>query len=377
MASPPAAISTDPTLALDYFAVDAKQSLTVQNYLKTLQWTLVAVLACVVCYAIEKYFFMRTLGAITDVHYRMFKNPAELPMRLFGLPHFIVGLLFMVSSKRMQGARSWGLFAALLVVGVGLCAAFAIFGFDPARDRIHPLALLCFYFYFLIHGFRDEAYFYRAYGEAPKDSRTHDRIMVVLQALMLGLLISLAIPGYVIFGRFFPKFQHPGLDSLFPAAWPYPLYFAITFLPMVALAVFALWRISLVFPDRFVGLWRVHRPILIVFLIGTGIILLALGTGPWTFNVVVLMHFVGWYIFGRYKLGQHEPATPPASTWKWMRTTKLGFTVLHLGLAAVIVAIVAVSVYVDGKSGPLELVFGSKSFFYWTILHVTLSFYPR
>ncbi|RMF84225.1 MAG: hypothetical protein D6744_03435, partial [Planctomycetota bacterium] len=203
-------------------------------------------------------------------------------------------------------------------------------------------------------------------------------IMVVLQVLMLGLLVSLALPAYVLFGELRPEFRHPLLEHMFPANWSYATRFASTFLPMAAVAWLALWRIARVFPDGIAGLWRVHKPILTVFLIGTGIILIALGTGPWTFNAVVLMHFVSWYQFGRYSLDKHPPATPPpAGTWKWMRTTKIGFTWLHLGLAALVIVLVAVSTYAYGKHGALELIVGSKSFYYWTIMHVTLSFYPR
>lgn len=359
----------------------APPSRTLHQYGQTLVWTSLAILACVLAYAIEKYVFMRGLGWITDVHYRMFKNPAEVPMRLFGMPHIIVGTLFLFSSPRMKNPGGAWRLAALTLIGIGFCWLFYAFGRVLRPDgefEYSPLALLVFYFYFLIHGFRDEAFFYRAFGEMPQDQRpVHDRIMLVLQLLMLGLLISLAVPAYVLFGEFFPQFRHPLLESIFPANWPYVLRFASTFLPMCAIAAMALWRISRAFPDRFAGLWRTHRPILTVFLISTGIILIALASGPWTFNFVVLMHFVAWYLFGRHMLGKRPPPTPVKGWWAWARRTKLGFTVFHLGLAAFFVALVAVEVYVFGKQGYLEPFFGSKAFFFWTIMHVTLSFYPR
>jgi hypothetical protein len=49
---------------------------------------------------------------------------------------------------------------------------------------------------------------------------------------------------------------------------------------------------------------------------------------------------------------------------------------LHLRLA-VMVVLVAVSTYAFGKQGALEAVVGSKSFYHWTIMQVTLSFFPR
>lgn len=350
---------------------------TFQQYCQTLIWTFIAIGACALAYAVEKYVARDLLGWISDTHHRMFKNPAELPMRLFGLPHFIVGFLFMVTSKRMRTARSWVWFFGLAALGVLFCWLFRQFGYQG--DQINALALLIFYFYFLIHGFRDEAFFYKTLGDMPADgAATHGRIMVVLQALMLGLLVSLAIPAYVLFGDFFPEFRHPLLENLFPATWNYGLRFGSTFLPMVAIAVFALWRISRPFPDGLAGLWRMHRPILAVFLIATGIILIALVSGPWTFNAVVLMHFVAWYLFARRTLAEREPVDPPRpGTWRWMRTTRTGFTWLHLGLAGLVVVLVAIATYGFGKTGGLETVVGSKNFYYWTIMHVTLSFYPR
>ncbi|MGE3181302.1 MAG: hypothetical protein AB7N71_06705 [Phycisphaerae bacterium] len=357
------------------------ESQTLRQYGQTLLWTAIAIGVCALCYAIEKYVFLRQLEWITDVHYRMFKNPAELPMRLFGLPHFIVGTMFLLSSPRVSNAVGVMKLLGLAVLGIGLCVLFYKFGRVPGENgefEFSPIALLAFYFYFLIHGFRDEAFFYKAFGEMPKDQQqNHNRIMVILQILMLGLLISLAIPAYVLLGDLYPKYKHPLISSIFPADWPYLIRFLSTFTPMVIVAFFALTRIAKQFPDGFTGLWRAHRPILTVFLISTGIILVALATGPWTFNFVVLMHFVAWYLFGRHMIAKRPPKEPVVGVWNKIRRTKTGFTVFHLGLAALFVVLVAIEVYVFGKNGYMEPIIGSKSFFYWTIMHVTLSFYPR
>lgn len=381
MAASPQAVA--PVGALPYARPRAALpfgSRTIDQYVQTLCWTFTAILFCVCCYAIEKYVFRDWLGVIPDTWHRLFKNPAELPMRVFGIPHFVVALLFMLSSKRMRGPRSLAWLAGLTTLGAAFCWLFYRFGrvvYDGEVD-FSPLALLVFYFYFLIHGFRDEAFFYKAYGELPKDQqKTHERIMVVLQLLMLGLLASLALPAYVLFGEFYPRFSHPALEAIFPASWPYAVRFASTFVPMLLIAVLALRRIARVFPDGLAGLWRAHRPILTVFIGSTGIILVALVSGPWSFNAVVLMHFVGWYIFARHIIDLRPPAQPPRSVWAWMRSTKPGFATLHLGLAALVLALLAVSTYAFGKQDFIELVIGSKVFFYWTIMHVTLSFFPR
>lgn len=363
-----------------------RQPRTLRAYYLTLFWTIAAVVACGAGYVIEKYLFLKLFHWITAVEYRLFKNPAELPMRIFGLPHFVIGTAFLLSSRRMKGAVSWGRLAVLTALGIAFCWLFFEYGRMPV-DEAHPdaprefspLALLVFYFYFLIHGFRDEAFFYKAYGDMPKDAGpAHERIMVVLQLLMLGLLLSLLIPAYQLYGEFNPKFKHPAIEAIFPASWPYAVRFLSFIVPMTLIAIFALWRIALQFENGLAGLWKMHRPILTVFLIGTGIILVALVSGPWTFNLVVLMHFVGWYLFGRHSLASRPPTTPVQPwTWQWCRTTRTGFTVLHLGLAGIVVALLAVSTYVFGKQDGIETIMGSKTFFYWTIMHVTLSFFPR
>ena len=130
------------------------QTATGKQYLQTLAWTFGAILFCLLCYAIEKYIFRDMLHLISDTRYRMFKNPAEVPMRLFGLPHFIVGLMFMLSSKRMRGAVSLAWLAGLTGVGILFCwlfyqygttirdgeinfDAFALLIEDPDRAEIH------------------------------------------------------------------------------------------------------------------------------------------------------------------------------------------------------------------------------------------------
>lgn len=362
--------------------------ITLRNYYKTLLWTFLAIAACGVGYLVEKYAVFAPLGWLADEHaalYRMFKNPAELAMRLFGLPHFIIGLAFLLSSKRMRGTRSIAQLLGLTALGIGFCWLFYQFGSipDPETGRwtgeLNATALLLFYFYFLIHGFRDEAFFYKTYGDMPREAaRTHERLTMLFQVLMMGLLVAFLVPATNLLGAVRPRYASPVIDQLFPANWPYLVRFLATLVPMVLVAALVLARIARQFPDGLRGLWRVHYPILTVFLVSTAIIVLPLATGPWVFNVVVLMHFVGWYLFGRHSLRQRPPQIPPRRySWKWMRTTWQGFTFLHLGLAVVVVLIVAVSHYVFGKQSWLELVVGSKVFYYWTIMHVTLSFFPR
>lgn len=347
--------------------------MTFRNWRATLFWSWAAVTFCAVCYIFDKWGFDFSFAARRDIDYRMFKNPTELPMRIFGLPHFIVALLFVLSSRRMKQPRNIAWFAGLLAVGSAFCFLFYRLG-----AHTNAFLMFLFYFYFLIHGFRDDAYFYKAYGDMPPDeAKTHARIMVVLQCLAIGLLLSLIWPTYAQMSLTKPRLADPILQNFFPADWPFVAKLMSTFMPMVLIALFALWRIARIFPDGLAGLWRTHRPILAIQLASLGIVLLALVGGPWTFNVVVLMHFVGWYLFALYLLGRNPPKEPPRGVWQWMRTTRSGFMTLHLGLAAVVTALIAVDVYGFGKDCWLDVVVGSKNFYYWTIMHVTLSFLPR
>lgn len=365
-------------------------STTFRNWVRTLAWTLAAVAVCSAIYPLDKYgdstfaairrgvatLFGASAGEAVAprlIDYRMFKNPSELPMRIFGLPHFIIALMFVLTSRRLRQPTSIFMFIGLL--GVGTCFCWL---FYRAGGHLNPFAMFLFYFYFLVHGLRDDAFFYKSYGDMPKDAAaTHQRIMAVLQLLILGLLFSLIWPTYVQMSSSSYKLRHPIMENFFPASWPFVLRLGIMFVPMLLISVFAILRMGRRFPGGLPNLWRVHRPILTIFSISLVIILASLIGGPWTFNIVVLMHFVGWYIFALFLMDHRPPARPPRGVWQWMRTTRQGFMTLHLGLAALVTILIAVSIYGFGKDCWLEPIVGSKNFYYWTIMHVTLSFLPR
>lgn len=347
--------------------------MTFRNWRATLFWSWAAVTFCALCYVFDKWGFDLTFSTRRDIDHRMFKNPTELPMRIFGLPHFIVALMFVLSSRRMKQARSIAYFLGLLAIGTVFCIVFYKLG-----AHSNAFLMFLFYFYFLIHGFRDDAYFYKAYGDMPPDeAKTHAKIMAVIQCLAIGLLLSLIWPTYAQMSLVKPRLADPILQNFFPSNWPFIVKLSSTFVPMVLIAIFAMWRIARIFPNGLAGLWQAHRPILSIQLASLGIVLLALVGGPWTFNIVVLMHFVGWYLFAVYLLGKNPAKEPPKGLWPWMRTTRKGFMTLHLGLAALVTLLVAVDVYGFGKDCWLDVVIGSKNFYYWTIMHVTLSFLPR
>lgn len=345
---------------------------TVRNWLRAFAWTLAIIGVSLILYVPDKWFPFN--GAQRLVEYRMFKNPSTIPMRIFGIPHFLIAVLFLMSSRRMKETRSKLIFVALSVLGVLFCLLFKRVG-----ANLNPFAVFIFYFYFLIHGFRDDAFFYKTFGDMPREAAlVHNRIMVVLQCLLIGMLVSLFWPTYAQMSQTYTKLSDPILSNFFPADWPYVLKLSSMFVPMLLIAVVALFRIARAFPAGFADLWRTHRPILAVYLMSLAVVLIALLGGSGAFDVWVLMHFVAWYFFALFILYRHPPKAPQASLWGWMRTTPKGFITLHFALVGVVCVLMAVSVYTYGqKAGPFDWVVGRESFFYWTILHVTWSFVPR
>jgi hypothetical protein len=169
------------------------------------------------------------------------------------------------------------------------------------------------------------------------------------------------------------------LNLFFPASAPFLIKFACYLLPAAAVNALFAWWMQRSYPGGWRAIWREHHPILMVFLWSTLIVLSTLLVGPWTFNFVVLAHFVGWYLYALRKLRTIPAAAraAPAEPLRWMRTTPAGFNLLHLGLTVVVVALIAVSTYLFRGQGWLDMLVSGPSFYYWTVLHVSLSFYPR
>lgn len=346
---------------------------TVRCWLRSIAWTLGAIGVCLIFYAIDKWWIPFD-GETRPTDFRMFKNPTTVPMRIMGIPHFVIAILFLVTSRRMSQWKNRLAFIGLCGASVGLCLLWRRVGGNQ-----NAFAVFLFYFYFLFHGFRDDAYFYKTYGDMPPEAAaSHGRVMGVLQGLLLGLLASLFWPAATQISQKRYEIVDPILANFFPADWPFVMRLMSLFLPMVAVALYVLHRMARRVPGGWTGFWRVHRPILAVYLFSLGVVVLALFGGSGAFDIWVLTHFVAWYFFALFLIDRCPPKSPPQGLWAWLRTTRPGFMTLHLGMAAVVAVLMAISVYGFGKSATvLDVVVGKDSFFYWTIVHVTLSFVPR
>ena len=122
----------------------------------------------------------------------------------------------------------------------------------------------------------------------------------------------------------------------------------------------------------------ITRPVLWVLGLTTLIAMSSALLGGWTFFLIILSHFVVWYFYADRRLQRNPaPASLRDGVWKWLRGSSQGFRALHLGIAAVFLVLVAINHYAFREKGLLNLAVGHEAFYYWTLIHVTISFAPK
>ena len=312
----------------------------------------------------------------SGMHERLVRHPVETSMRVLGIPHFVLGFLFMLTSRGMRRPGAWLRLLALAAVGAALCWAFA-----KAGGRAGDLSKALFLLYFAVHELRDEAFFYQANGDAPAgaDPPRLRRDLLVAPAMLLWLAVGsifLAIAWEI--GR-----MRRYTDTVFGGTEP-ALRLALGALPLAALLGAMELRRRHHARGPAGGLWghlRRHRPIFVVFagifaLVVTDVLLHGRALA------LVTLHVTAWYVFARQQYARRPPPAPAPRrfTWRWMRTTGAGFAFLHVALAVVVLAGCAVWAF-GFRNSPdrtvLRILFSPDAFAYWTIMHITLSFAPR
>lgn len=330
------------------------------------------------------YRYLEESFGLSDKRDRLVWNMWETSMRFLALSHFLVALVFTLSSRRMRTFSGWAWFLGLLGVGALVCWAFQALGgmddrYAPNRGVAALLAVV-FYGYFLVHEFRDQAFFYRANGDAPRSdgAREETRSLLMVPALVFGLIAAtfLAAAAFEVGGA-------RRYDQVFdPLTRPVRAALGVLPLVLVGAAAIAYKRRC----DRLHegGLWRFlgrNRPILLVYLGIYLVLMLGIALTGRVYAIVTL-HVTAWYVFTVYQLARRPAPSPPPRplTMPWMRSTVAGFNTLHLGLAAVVVGAAAFWAYALGNSyehDAMRVLLSRESFPYWTILHVTVSFAPK
>lgn len=327
--------------------------------------TMLVTVACVLCFKVIYLFEVNVL--LNDVRAARFVGEAsDAAMRYIGLPHIIIGFLFLVTSRASQTARMRIAILGLLTIGGILCAAYGMAG-----GKSNKLAFAMVYLYFLVHELRDQAMFYTVFGDAPpvRDQRAFGN--------MVRATIAIAASGVVLLvwaslGIFSPKYSL--LDPSHSLAFK------------IAVAVVSIigWAAAACFTMRYharsfngVGsMIREHAPFfrLMTGVVGVLGLSLLLTQRPYS---LILFHVISWYLFTCYLLAKKRPGGSAGSFWTWMRSSLSGFRFLHNGMVSALLAIGIVWVFGFGKPPVLNWLLAEEAFPYWTILHITVSFARR
>ena len=343
---------------------------TERNWFWAFGLVVASVLVCWGIYAAEQAWGPHDRSQWMVVH------PVESAMRFVALPHFLVGFLFLTTSRGMRRARSWAWLAALFGVGALLSWAFG-----SAGGRHAAIPRILFLTYFAVHEFRDEVFFYLANGDAPREK---DPERLKWRVLVAPLLVWLSFTSVTLLGT---AYEVGGLRKYTEAVFgsmPESARHALGAAPLVALVI-TIVLLRRYYRRRYAGgvleFVRAHRPIFVVFGGLLGLILLDLVVSGRIHSIVTL-HVTAWYVFVMRGFGKRPPPDPPPRrfTWKWMRTTRAGFAFLHVGLLVATLIAAAVWAYAYGNAPSaygLSVFVSRDAFPYWTIMHVTISFLPR
>jgi len=337
----------------------------VPEFLKIIKWCLIPIVVFVFYWATEKY--------LVQPQTRLVYNPAEFPCRVFGFSHYLVGLIFMLSSRTMKKAVSWLWLSALLAVSVGICVLFYNFG-----GAGNPILVIFYFLFFMFHGYRDVILFYQPQTEDKVLEAKRRWIFRYFQGVLILGLMYVLVPAFFLYLSLKPRTYSPELQASIDAITPYLNGLLMSAWLILLVCLIGMWRLLKTFPGGAKGFWQDNKPVMLVVIYMTLIILASPLVGPWTYNLLILSHFVGWYFFASRRLETApKQATTKDGLWKWVRGSVTGFQALHLGFAALFLILVLVNHYVLANTGVLGLLLGGNAFYYWTVIHVTISFAPK
>jgi len=298
---------------------------------------------------------------------RLVYEPSESATRFIGIPHFLVALFFVATSRAMRRWRPRLSFLATAPLAVVLCVFYGVL---QAWSPVLGGAL--FYSVFLLHVFRDEAFFYFCNGDGRGPQRGLTAVFFwspVAVIASTAVLLEGALIGRLL--------RVPRLDALVAATAPGAVV-AVGALPLAVVAL-GVWRVRAGLRSAGLGslpeIMRAHAPIFRILggdLLVFGADLAIAGQG----YAIVILHFAEWYVFTVRGLRDRAPAAGGAGFIPWIRGTAPGFRLLHVGLVVAMVIAGMIWTYAFADSPRLSvfrLFLDRGNFPYWTIAHVAAS----
>jgi hypothetical protein len=280
---------------------------------------------------------------------RFARNPVELMVRCLGLAHFIVGWIFLLTSRRLRQPTALVRLGLGFAAGVTLCLLFAQLG--ALRN---PYLYLFFYSFFLFHEIRDESVIYQNL-EGIKPNNTVDAFTLAAAIFFLFLLAV----GYALFQTLIAREPCPVSG----------LWLISAALGVVCILLGRRFRKHTNAEGN--TFLRDHRPLLVVYAMLLIVLIVSAPLG--SIGFVVLLHVASWLVFVRQRLV--ATGTGATDWWPWFRSTPNGFLVLHLGLAGVLFGLMVVRVHLWHRVGLMCDVLAEGSFCYWALMHICMSFW--
>lgn len=335
--------------------LEANDSTTWRQFQKALLVALGALLAGCLIYAVEKY--------VVGIRHRFMENPADVMMRALGVAHFLVGWLFLFTSRRLRNWPATRQLAGWCCLGGLFCLLFAGMG-----GWKNPLALMAFYSFFLIHEIRDQTRLYQIYGDAPPESPELSRFLHYLSLTMIFLSMTVLVGMHLVYGHLLGRSEW---FRAIPGGW---LLAGWALIPAVALgAGFSAWRLGAVLFDSVEQFRAALTPLLLVYLGIFGILTFGSLLGSVGLNLIILVHVTNWLVFVHHQLGQSPQEIN--NPWAWLRRSPTGFVVLHLAFVGVALTLMALRVYLWGKAGWISDLVAAGAFPYWSLMHICMAFW--
>lgn len=303
-------------------------------------------------------------------------DASETSTRFLAIAHTVVATVFLLTSKRMKGAKGATWFSGLTALGIALCLGFWALG---GKKEHNPIGYFFFYTYFLAHEIRDELFFYRVNGDVPKgDSDASLRSLWLAPLVAFGVIAATFVAG-AAFGIGGARRYASAIED-----WTSAARIALGVLVILVTAGLlgvASRRYGRLHPGGWRALVSHHRPIFVVFAMIYLLLMVGIAaTGK--LYAIVAVHVAIWYVFTlRQLLSRPAPSPRPRPfTWTWVRTTAAGFNAFHLGVLALVVSgAVYRALALQNAPVPewLSWAVSKESFPYWTLMHVTWSWVPR